>query len=194
MCSIYITTETQTQYMVFGTSLFHNILPYIRPFVKCQCGYRISLPSPRAGKNQLPQGKIKQRSGKGTLLLHILEKSKNRNQWVLPQSQLPEQLLQEPLQLPEPGQPMHFLPLFFALYTYHPAAQTIQATIAIIIRSVIEFPYLAEGVFTFFPDLLHSRTTMATMAATAIRPGRKPAPKEPVVIRVPIWKTRKATV
>ena len=34
--------------------------------------------------------------------------------------------------------------------------------------------------------LLIKVTITATMAATTIRPGRKPAPKEPVVTRVPI--------
>ena len=37
-------------------------------------------------------------------------------------------------------------------------------------------------------------TTTATITATATRPGTKPAPTEPVVITVPIWYTRNATV
>lgn len=34
------------------------------------------------------------------------------------------------------------------------------------------------------------QTTIAANAATAMRPPRKPAPRAPVVISVPTWKTR----
>lgn len=48
-------------------------------------------------------------------------------------------------------------------------------------------PDRAYSALTFLSDLTHRYTTMAAITATAIRPPTKPAPKEPVVIKVPIW-------
>ena len=49
------------------------------------------------------------------------------------------------------------------------------------------FPLSAYSVLTFLSAWMHRYTTMAAITATAIKPPTKPAPKEPVVIRVPIW-------
>lgn len=118
----------------------------------------------------------------------------------------PEQPEQLPLQveslffpqLSASGQPMHFFPLFLALYIYNPARITITATIIMTIISSIKLPRDYLVTVSFFLDLssysalsfafaLTQRNTItATKTRTAIRPGRKPAPSEPVVIRVPI--------
>ena len=46
--------------------------------------------------------------------------------------------------------------------------------------------FSAYSAARFLSVFLIKATITATMAATTIRPGRKPAPKEPVVTRVPI--------
>ena len=47
--------------------------------------------------------------------------------------------------------------------------------------------FSAYSAARFFLALLIRWTITATMARTTIRPGKKPAPRVPVVIRVPIW-------
>ena len=47
--------------------------------------------------------------------------------------------------------------------------------------------FRAFSAASFFPVLWIRYAMIAANTATAIRPPRKPAPKEPVVIRVPIW-------
>lgn len=86
------------------------------------------------------------------------------------------------------GQPIHFLPLFFALYIYNPARTTITATIIITIMSSIKSPrdYFVTASFffnlssfsalTFAFALIQRKTITATNTSTAMRPGRKPAP------------------
>ena len=96
---------------------------------------------------------------------------------------------QLPLQLPPEGQPMHTAPRFFSLMMYLMAAPRMTATTAMMITFVILLPFasylLSAGSASLFTLRIRD-TMMAAMAATTIRPGRKPAPKLPVVISVPI--------
>ena len=46
----------------------------------------------------------------------------------------------------------------------------------------------------FLSAWVHRYTTTPAMTPTISRPGRKPVPTAPRVIRVPTWYTRKATV
>ena len=48
-------------------------------------------------------------------------------------------------------------------------------------------PFSAYSCFRSLSAFRHSHTRTAANTITAIRPGTKPAPMEPVVIRVPIW-------
>ena len=97
---------------------------------------------------------------------------------------------QPPLQLPEEGQPMHAAPFFFSFTIYPMAAPTMATTTAIIKAFVIGFSFYTVSLFA----LRISTAITIAMATTTARPGRKPAPKLPVVIRVPIWYTRYASV
>ena len=48
-------------------------------------------------------------------------------------------------------------------------------------------PFSAYSCFRSLSAFRHSHTRTAANTITAMRPGTKPAPMEPVVIRVPIW-------
>lgn len=108
-----------------------------------------------------------------------------------------------PGQLPPEGQPIHLVPFFFSFTIYATALPTriskMPPTIkfAIVKTSCLKSNdyacrlYSAPNSFSF---LRISITRIAANTATTIRPGTNPVPIAPVVISVPIWYTRKATV
>ena len=99
-----------------------------------------------------------------------------------------------PAQILASGHPTHLTPFFFSLRMYMTTAVMITATKRMIRISVMVYLLRAYSLDRFLSDFMHRYPITATIAATAIRPGKKPAPRAPVVIRVPIWYTRYATV
>lgn len=102
------------------------------------------------------------------------------------------QSLPADVQLSLYGQPMHFLPLRFALTIYQiasPTATTIIArTIIFAISHYLEtvFFLTAYSALSFLSEFIHRYTIIAAIARTAISPGTKPVPTVPSVIIVPI--------
>jgi len=123
--------------------------------------------------------------------LHIWRKIRKNHclDWQLPQQ--PVQPAHLPEQLPPSGQPIHFCPFFLARMMYHTAPPKMAARTTIRITFSIGTPYFlplsAYSAFKAFSERTHSHTRTAAKAATKISPPRKPAPRAPVVIKVPIW-------
>ena len=124
----------------------------------------------------------------------------------LQEAQLPLQPAQpepSPLffaQIAASGQPIQVMPRFFDLWIY-PAARprtAAKTTVAMMFSIVLTYTF-KSGIFAYFlvfsayseaillSAFLTSLTTTAAIARTAIRPGTKPTPSVPSVIRVPIW-------